>query len=191
MIDEQWAQPRSICLWIREYQLKSRRRIWSWCCLGNNGGDINFEVDGFYNYINHFIFSDRLGTENGGDSLILGKPAYKYNANTALLPGNCIYKYSSFQYKWFEINNGFTYIYSYLPVKPDSTGMCHGRRPRLTSKAKFKLSDKNGSIIKGTYFEFGLAKYWHRKTFTVPSGPSCLLTIYFIERGHRDKFYWS
>ena len=150
---------------------------------GNNGGDINFEVDGFYNYINHFIFSDRLGTENGGDSLILGKPAYKYNANTAIIAGVTAYiNIHPSNIKWFEINNGFTYIYSYLPGQTDSTRHVPWTpAPRLTSKAKFKLSDKNGSIIKGTYFEFGLAKYWAQKDIysafrtELPSYPYTLL----------------
>jgi iron complex outermembrane receptor protein len=129
---------------------------------GNNSRDINFEVDGFYNYINNFIFSDRLGSKNGGDSLIDGKPAYKYTANTSIIAGVAAYfNIHPAGAKWFELDNGFTYIYSFLPGQTDSTRRVPWTpSPRLTSKVKFKLSDKPTSILKGTYLEFGLAKYW-------------------------------
>jgi iron complex outermembrane receptor protein len=129
---------------------------------GNNGKDVNFEVDGFYNYINHFIFSDRLGNKNGGDSLIDGKPAYKYTANTAVIAGVAAYfNIHPAGAKWMEWDNGFTYIYSSLPGGADSTRHVPWTpAPRLTSKLRFKLSDKPASTLKGAYFEFGLAKYW-------------------------------
>jgi len=132
---------------------------------GNNGRDINFEVDGFYNYINNFIFSNRLGDKNGGDSLVDGKPAYKYMANTAVIAGVAAYfNIHPASAKWIEWNNGFTYIYSFLFGGTDSTQHVPWTpAPRLTSKLRFKLSDKPGPGLRGTYFEFGLAKYWAQK----------------------------
>jgi iron complex outermembrane recepter protein len=129
---------------------------------GNNGRDVNFEADGFYNYIDHFIFSDRLGDKNGGDSLIHGKPAYKYTANTAIIAGVAAYfNVHPEGARWLEWDNGFTYIYSFLPGTTDSTRHVPWTpAPRLTSKLRFKLSDKAASILKGSYFEIGLAKYW-------------------------------
>jgi iron complex outermembrane receptor protein len=129
---------------------------------GNNGRDVNFEVDGFDNYINHFIFSDRLGSKNGVDSLIDGKPAYKYMANTAVIAGATAYcNIHPADAKWMEWDNGFTYIYSYLPGSTDSTRHVPWTpAPRLTSKLRFKLSDKAASSLAATYFELGLAKYW-------------------------------
>jgi iron complex outermembrane receptor protein len=129
---------------------------------GNNGTDVSFEVDGFYNYIKNFIFSDRLGSKNGGDSLILGKPAYKYMANTAVIAGVAAYfNLHPAAAKWVELDNGFTYIYSFLPGQTDSTQHVPWTpAPRLTSKIRFKLADKHSSILIGTYLEFGLAKYW-------------------------------
>jgi hypothetical protein len=33
--------------------------------IAYNSRDVNFEVEGFYNYINNFTFSDRLGNKDG------------------------------------------------------------------------------------------------------------------------------
>ena len=129
--------------------------------IGNSGSNINFEVDGFYNHINNFIFSDRLGNGRGGDSLLLGKPVYQYTANTAITAGAAGYlNIHPSTMEWFEMDNGFTYIYSLFFGQSDSTRYIPWTpAPRLTSELKFKLLDKPHSIFKGTYFDFGVAKY--------------------------------
>jgi len=130
--------------------------------FGNNGIDVSCEADGFYNYINNFIFSDRLGSKAGGDSLIQGKPAYKYTANAAVIAGVAAYfNIHPAAAKWVELENGFTYIYSFLAGGTDSTRHVPWTpAPRLTSKVRFKRTDKPSSIFRGTYLEFWFAKYW-------------------------------
>jgi iron complex outermembrane receptor protein len=132
---------------------------------GYNGGDFNFEVDGFYNHISRFIFSDRLGSENGGDSLILGKPAYKYTANTAVIAGVTAYvNVHPAAAGWFEWDNGFTYIYSLLPGQTDSTRHVPWTpAPRLTSKVRVKFRDKSSSWLGKTYFELGAEHDWAQR----------------------------
>jgi iron complex outermembrane receptor protein len=59
------------------------------------------------------------------------------------------------------LNNGFTYIHSFLPNQTDSTQHVPlTPAPRLTSELKFKLADKPNSILKRTYFEIGLEHDW-------------------------------
>jgi len=123
---------------------------------GNNGRDISFEVDGFYNYINNFIFSDRT------DAVIQEFPVFQYKANNAINAGITAYfNIHPVITKWIEIDNGFTYIYSFMPGQTDSTQYVPlTPAPRLVTKVKFKIKDGHASILKGTYFEFGLDKYW-------------------------------
>jgi iron complex outermembrane recepter protein len=123
---------------------------------GNNGKNINFELDGFCNYIENFIFSDRT------DSVLLGKSVYQYKANTAIIGGVAAYfNIHPDDTKWMEVDNGFTYIYTYLLNQTDSTQHVPWTpAPRLTSEVKFKFADIHTSILRGTYFQFGLAKYW-------------------------------
>jgi iron complex outermembrane receptor protein len=130
---------------------------------GNNGKDINFEVDGFYNHISNFIFADRIASASGGDSMQLGAPVYKYAGdNTAILAGATAYfNIHPSSVKWLEWKNGFTYIYSFLPGQTDSTQhIPFTPAPRLTSEIKFKLSDKSSSILRGSYIMFGLEHDW-------------------------------
>jgi len=123
---------------------------------GNNGKDVSFEVDGFCNYIENFIFSDRT------DSVLLGKSVYEYKANTAVIAGVAAYfNIHPGDTKWIEVDNGFTYIYTFLPNQTDSTQhLPWTPAPRLTTEVKFKLENKQTSIFRSTYFEFGLEKDW-------------------------------
>jgi iron complex outermembrane receptor protein len=132
---------------------------------GNNGKDVNFEVDGFYNYINNFIFSDRLPGKNGADSILLGKPVYKYTANTAIITGvSAYFNIHPAGAKWLELDNGFTYIYTFLPGKTDSTRhLPWTPAPRLTSDVRLKLADRPASIFSGAYFKFGLEHDWAQR----------------------------
>ena len=83
---------------------------------GYNGRDLNFEVNGFFNYINNFIFQQRLGSMFGGDSIQQGFPVFQYVANTAMVEGVTGYlNIHPAAAKWIEIDNGFTYIYTYMP----------------------------------------------------------------------------
>ena len=133
--------------------------------FGNNGRDFSMEIDGFYNYINNFIFSDRLGSKNGGDSLIEGKPAYQYTANTAIITGATAYfNIHPDGAKWFEWENGFTYVYNFLPGKTDSTRHIPWTpAPRLTSEVTLKLNDKAISTLSGAYLKFGLEHDWAQR----------------------------
>ncbi len=129
---------------------------------GNNGKNVSFGADGFYNSINNFIFPVRVQSKLGGDSMLQGVPFYQYIANKAILTGFSGYlNIHPIAVKWLELDNGFTFIYSYLPNQTDSTRhLPWTPAPRLTSEIKFKLANRKTSILRNTYIEFGMAKYW-------------------------------
>jgi iron complex outermembrane receptor protein len=154
--------PGAFAYELGNYNLKAEEGYEADVAYGNNGGDISFESDVFYNYINNFIFSDRLASANGGDSILLGKPAYKYSADIAIIAGVAAYfNIHPTSAKWIELDNGFTYVYSFLPGKTDSTQHVPWTpAPRLTSKVRFKLAERHNSIFRGTYLEFGAEHDW-------------------------------
>ena len=129
---------------------------------GIAGKDVSFEVDGFYNYIHNFIFADRLSAKAGGDSVQGGYPVFQFLANTAIITGASGYfNIHPAHTKWLEIDNGFTYTYTYLPNQTDSTNhLPWTPAPRLSTQKKIKLKDKPHSIFKNTYIKFGQVKYW-------------------------------
>jgi len=124
---------------------------------GMNGRDVSFEIDGFYNHISNFIFADRT------DSVSQGYPVYQYvSSNTAILTGvSGYFNIHPADSKWLEIDNGLTYIYTYLPNSTDSTNhLPWTPAPHLTTEVRFKLNDHPRSILRGAYVEVGQAKYW-------------------------------
>lgn len=129
---------------------------------GNNGPEVNYELGGYYNYINNFIFSDRLGSVNGGDSILVGEPVFQYVANNAISAGiTATLNIHPSAVKWLEWDNGFSYSYSYFLGATDSTRhIPYTPAPRWISTVKFRLNDKPYSIVSGAYIYVGLAKYW-------------------------------
>jgi iron complex outermembrane receptor protein len=124
---------------------------------GNDGKDLSFELDGFYNHINDFIFADKI------DSVSQGYPVYQYgSSNIAILTGvSGYFDLHPENVKWLEIENGLTYIYTYIPNATDSTDhLPHIPAPHLTTEVKLKLNDRPHSILRGTYIKFGQVKYW-------------------------------
>ena len=124
---------------------------------GYDGKDVSFEADGFYNHINNFIFGDRTDSVSGG------LPVYQFvSTNVAILTGVSGYlNIHPKATKWLEINNGFTYIYTYLPNQTDSTQHIPWiAAPHITTDVKLRLNDQKGSILKGTFIKLGLEKYW-------------------------------
>jgi iron complex outermembrane recepter protein len=134
--------------------------------FGIHNKEFNFEVAGFSNFINNFIFQVRLAGINGGDSILQGFPVFQYQANSATISGITAYfNFNPSIAKWLEWRNGFTYIYSILPHQTDSTQHVPWTpAPRLTSKLRVKLSDKKSVIIKGVYFELGAEHDWGQRS---------------------------
>lgn len=130
--------------------------------FGNNGKDISFEADGFYNFINNFIFPIRIQSKVSGDSMLDGVPMYQYIATEAILTGfSGYFNIHPTDVKWLELDNGFTYVYSFLPNQTDSTRHIPWTpAPRLNSELRIKFADGKTSILRSAYIEFGLAHYW-------------------------------
>ena len=160
--------------------------------FGQNGKNINFEVDGFCNYIYNFIFVNRITNSEGGDTSALGKSIFEFKANTAVITGVDAYiNIHPESAKWVELDNGFTFLYSFLPGQTDSTQHIPWTpAPRLTSQLKFKLNNSYGGIIRGTYLRIGLSKYWAQNNIysaAFTELPSLAYTL--IDAGFGTSFY--
>lgn len=140
--------------------LKSEQGYEADLAYGYNGKNVNFEIDGFYNHINHFIFADRT------DSVSEGYPVYEFlSSNTAILTGVSGYlNIHPSSLPWFEMTNGFSYIYTFLPHSSDSTAhIPFTPAPRLNTEFKFRLHDKVNSLLSDLYFKVGFSNYWAQK----------------------------
>ena len=151
--------------------------------VGYKGKDFNFEVDGFVNYIQHFIFPVKLANSSGGDSVLLGDPVYKYGGSgSAIIAGvSAYFNIHPTVTKYVEIDNGFTYIYSFLPGAADSEAhVPFTPAPRLTSEVKFHIPTGH-SFLTGLYVKFGLQHDWVQNNIysaLYNELPSAAYTIY-------------
>jgi len=137
--------------------LKAEQGYQADLAYGYDGKDVSMEADGFYNHISNFIFANRT------DQLSDGYPIYQYlSTNTAIIEGvSGFLNMHPAAVKWFELDNGFTYIYSRIPNETDSTKhLPYIPAPHLNSEVKFRFTDGHHSIIKGTYIKFGLQHDW-------------------------------
>ena len=155
---------------------------------GYNGKDLTIEADGFCNYIYHFIFTDRITNSQGGDTTALGKSIFQYKANTAVISGvTASLDIHPSLIKWLELDNGFTFIYSYLPGQTDSTQHIPWTpAPHLTSDLKFKLRDNHHCILKGTFLKIGLAYFWAQNNIysaNYTEQPSFAYTLWNVSIG--------
>ncbi len=126
---------------------------------GYRGKEVSLELDGFYNHISHFIFADRT------DSVSQGYPVYEFvSSNTAVLTGLTAYfDVHPTGAKWFQWNNRFSYIYTWLPHATDSTQHIPWTpAPHIHSELKFQLDDKACSSLSGTYFKVGVTHFWRQ-----------------------------
>jgi iron complex outermembrane receptor protein len=124
---------------------------------GYNGTDVSLEADGFYNHISNFIFADRT------DSVSQGYPVYQYvSSNTAIITGvSGFLNVHPSAARWFEFDNGFTYVYSHIPNAADSTNHIPWTpAPHLTSEVKIRFADGHNAIVKGAYIKLGLQHDW-------------------------------
>jgi iron complex outermembrane receptor protein len=84
--------------------------------------------------------------------------------------------------KWFEWNNGFTYVYTHIPNATDSTShLPWTPAPHLTSEIKFRLNDHHNSILSQTYFKFGMQHDWAQNNIYSALGteiPSAAYTLF-------------
>ena len=74
--------------------------------------------------------------------------SYQYKANTAIIAGVAAYfNIHPADTKWIEMDNGFTYIYSFIPYQTDSTQHVPWTpAPRLTSEVKIQINKQQPSV---------------------------------------------
>jgi iron complex outermembrane recepter protein len=126
---------------------------------GHNGRDLNFEIDGFFNHISNFIFADRTDSTDPGSGL----PVFEFvSSNTAILTGvSANLNIHPVTAKWFEWDNGFSYIYTWFPNSTDSTNHIPWTpAPRLNSEFVFHVNDRKGSVLRNAYLKAGVSYDW-------------------------------
>lgn len=125
-----------------------------------NSDHVTFEFTPFTNFISNYIFSGKLTSAFGGDSipdLTDPTPAYKFAQGDATLIGGEIYlDIHPHPFDWLHIENSFSYVEARQNNQADSTKylpFIPAPKYRGELKAQFKKVGKN---LANFYIKFGV-----------------------------------
>jgi iron complex outermembrane receptor protein len=129
--------------------------------LGYNTEHVNAKVNLFANNISNYIFSRKLSSVLGGDSIADGVSAYKFDSgNAQLIGGEASIDIHPHPWDWLHFENSFSYVNAQLRNQPDST-----RYLPFTPGAKLKSNlradfDHVCSYLKNGFASIGLEHYF-------------------------------
>lgn len=116
---------------------------------------VSADIALFGNKINDFIFSRKLLSSNGADSIINGRRVYKYSSGDASLIGG-EFGVDFHPVEQLHFLNTFSYVYSRLMHQSDSTKYLPSTpAPRWTSSIRYDII-KHGRMFSNMYVSFGM-----------------------------------
>jgi iron complex outermembrane receptor protein len=151
---------------IGDHKLKAESSMQYDLSLGINTKDIWFEVTGFVNNINNYIFAEKLHSVFGGDSTrndpalaLASGPAFKYvQGNAVLSGGEVVLNIRPSKLRWLNFDNSFSYVSAIQKNQPDSTKyLPYTPPPKYRTELKFILT--KGKLIKNGYAKVSLDYY--------------------------------
>ena len=134
-----------------------------------NTDHVTFEFTPFSNLISNYIFSEKLTSTSGGDSipdLLDPAPAYKFaQANATLIGGEIYLDVHPHPFDWLHIENSFSYVQATQNKQSDSTKylpFIPAAKYRGELKAQFNKLGKN---LSNAYIKFALDFYFAQNKF--------------------------
>ena len=156
---------------IGDSKLKAENSLQLDYALGINSHHITAEIDLFSNKINNFIFSRKLESVLGGDSLNQGYSTFKFVSGDAnLLGGEFSIDIHPHPLDWLHFENSFAFVQSIQKDQPDSTKyLPFTPAPKITSELK-ATAKKMGKNLYNAYVKIGLDIYLKQDKFYAAFG---------------------
>jgi len=151
---------------IGDPNLKAENSLQLDYAIGLNSKHVTAEVDLFSNSINNFIFSRKLESVFGGDSINQGYSTFKFvSGNANLVGGEFSIDIHPHPLDWLHFENSFSFVQSTQKDQPDST-----KYLPLTPASKFTselkaTSKKLGRYFAKAYIKIGLENYFAQNKF--------------------------
>ncbi len=134
-----------------------------------NSDHVTFELTPFTNIISNYIFSEKLPSVFGGDSIpdpSNPSPAFKFTQGNATLIGGEIYlDVHPHPFDWLHIENSFCFVQATQKNQPDSTKylpFIPAPKYRGELKAQFK---KTGKKLSNTYVKVAVDMYFQQNKY--------------------------
>ncbi|HMG15854.1 MAG TPA: TonB-dependent receptor, partial [Saprospiraceae bacterium] len=156
---------------IGDPKLKSENSLQLDYALGVNTQHVTAELNLFSNNIDNFIFSRKLSSVVGGDSLRDGYETYKFDSgNAQLLGGEFMIDIHPHPLDWLHFENSFSYVHSILNGQPDSSKyLPFTPAPKFSSELRANARKLN-KFLANAYFTIGLDHYFEQNDVFAASG---------------------
>jgi len=125
--------------------------------LGYNTEHVSARLNLFANTIGNYIYSHRLRSVLGGDSIQSGYPAFRFDAgNVQMAGGEAYLDLHPHPLDWLHFENSISYVYSQLMNQSDSTRyLPFTPAPKWVSELRADLNDR-GKVFKNTFLSIGI-----------------------------------
>jgi iron complex outermembrane recepter protein len=134
--------------------------------FGFNTKHIIAEINIFDNHINNFIFSRKLNSISGGDSIADGVSAFKFvSGNANLFGGEARIDIHPHPLDWLHFENAFSYVQAIQNNQPDSAKyLPFTPAPKWLTTLKADIR-KVGHILRNAYTKFEIENYFTQNKY--------------------------
>jgi iron complex outermembrane receptor protein len=134
-----------------------------------NSDHITLEISPFVNFINNYIYTEKLKTANGSDSIADPAdpaPVFLFTSGNARLTGAEIYfDFHPHPLDWLHIENSFSFVQAVQPNQPDSLKYLPFIPPaRYRAEIKGEWA-RTGKVLNNFYFKLGLDRYFKQDDY--------------------------
>jgi iron complex outermembrane receptor protein len=166
---------------IGDPNLKAESSLQLDYAIGLNSKHVTAEIDLFSNTINNFIFSRKLESFSGGDSINQGYSTFKFvSGNANLVGGEFSIDIHPHPLDWLHFENSFSFVQSTQKGQPDSTKYLPlTPAPKFTSELKASAK-KLGRHLANAYVKIGLDNYFVQNKFYSAYGTETATPAYTI-----------
>ena len=173
---------------IGDHNLKAEGSLQVDGTLGINSEDVSAELNAFVNNINNYIFTTKLESVFGGDSIrfdpalaLTPGPAFKYVQGNAILSGGeLVLDIHPRNVKWLHFNNSFSMVNAIQKHQGDSTKYLPYTPPyKYRSELKLDLI-KAGNTFKNAYFKIGIEHYFQQDKIYYKFGDETVTPSYTL-----------
>ena len=156
---------------IGDPNLKAESSLQFDYAFGLSNEHISAEIDIFDNAIDNFIFSRKLNSIGGGDSITDGYSTFRFVAGNAhLLGGEVRFDIHPHPYDWIHFENSFSYVKAVQNNQPDSSKFLpFTPAPKLQTELRVDIKKIN-SVIRNAYLKFDVEHYFTQDKYYAAFG---------------------
>ncbi|TAL58373.1 MAG: TonB-dependent receptor [Bacteroidetes bacterium] len=154
---------------IGDTKLKPETSLQFDLAFGLNSEHVTCEISVFSNSISHYIYTEKLNSVFGGDSILEASnqiPTFKFvQGNADLSGGEILIDIHPHPFHWLHFENSFCFVEAVKKNSTDSTKhLPFIPAPKFSTELKAEI-EKIGSIFKNAYVMAGIDTYFKQNNF--------------------------